>query len=197
MGDYYQWIADLDATESDAEESAERLRGWLIDSGIIAAETSDCLLGEGPGHRPGPGFARAIEKAEVDDADPEFMGGVEIHVGRAQFYPGGFVGPIKCRRCDRLAGDLDPETFEPADDPEIQDLVAAAERWADGGSAEVVCTGCGNASHLNDWRWGYGAMAVGYAGVTFWNWPTLADEFARELSEAVGHRVRDGHLQSL
>ncbi|WP_139274075.1 hypothetical protein [Saccharopolyspora flava] len=196
MGDHFQWIADVEVGESEEAETAEKLKRWLVDLGIIVPEETPCAIST-PGHRPGSHFTRALEDGEVD-ADPAGMDGVEIHVGRTVFYPGqGEPGPAECPRCDRVFGDFDMESLEYEDDPQIRALIAAAQRWDEGGAAEVGCRVCGQSSHLNDWRWGYGALALGRVGLTFWNWPELSDDFTRQIGERLGHRVRHGLQQKL
>lgn len=197
VGDYFQWIVDVEVTEAQAEEVADRLRRWLVDRGVIVPEETLCAISS-PGHRPGSNFLAALGEHEVD-SNPDHMDGVEIHIGRTLFYPGqGEVGPADCPVCDHTFGEVTFETFDQwGDDPQIDELVAAAGRWVEGGSAEVRCSECGNSAHLNDWGWGYGALAVGHVGITFWNWPPLAEGFARQVSEVLGHRVRDGLPQKL
>ncbi|MFD5336910.1 hypothetical protein [Streptomyces hawaiiensis] len=38
MGDHFQTIVDLDATEADAEPLARRVVDWLVTEGIVLAE---------------------------------------------------------------------------------------------------------------------------------------------------------------
>lgn len=196
VGDYFQWIVDVEVSETDAAQTAENLKGWLVGQGVIVAEQTFCAISD-PGHRPGPNFTYALEATE-SDADPARMDGVEIHVGRTVFFPGqGEVGPAECPQCGREFGGFNMETFEYGDDPQLRTLVSASEEWAEGGSADVACRVCGQSSHLNDWRWGFGALTLGCVGLTFWNWPELADDFARRMSEYLGHRVVAGHQQKL
>ncbi|MGW1658352.1 hypothetical protein [Streptomyces atratus] len=44
MGDHFQTIVDLDATEQDAARLGAGLLDWLIADGIVSAERTDCVL---------------------------------------------------------------------------------------------------------------------------------------------------------
>jgi len=54
VGDSFQIIADVEATEAEAPGLAASVVGWLTAEGIIAAEPTDCVLGAESGYAPGP-----------------------------------------------------------------------------------------------------------------------------------------------
>ena len=60
MGDTFQIVADIEATEDTAPALAASVVRWLSDSGIITGRLADCVLGPAAGYPPGPGYAAAV-----------------------------------------------------------------------------------------------------------------------------------------
>ncbi|HEX8632054.1 MAG TPA: hypothetical protein VF755_28170 [Catenuloplanes sp.] len=49
---------------------------------------------------------------------------------------------------------------------------------------------CARRIGFNDWHWiGGWPFAVGFLGLTFWNWPPLRIAFVAEVAHHLGHRV--------
>src|SRR5687767_3299207 len=98
MGDSYQIIVDLQATEDEAQRLGAEVRQWLIEQRIIAAEPGDCVLGDEHGYPPGEGFAQALEDpAWAHQVQGHSINGVELLVGRHVFYSMGLE--LRCRHC--------------------------------------------------------------------------------------------------
>jgi hypothetical protein len=99
MGDWAQNIVDVDVTGDEATELGERLTAWLVDTGVIASELTDCVLGSPAGHPPGAHYAHAIGAAT--DPPNLWSNGVEIGVGRTVYYTMDLQG-VTCPRCGRF-----------------------------------------------------------------------------------------------
>lgn len=52
MGDYFQTLADIHTAPEDADRLAADIRDWLIASGVISPDRTDCVLGAPTGHPP-------------------------------------------------------------------------------------------------------------------------------------------------
>jgi hypothetical protein len=181
MGDWAQSIVDVDSTGEEAAELGERLTVWLVDTGVIARELTDCALGSPLGHSPGTNYADAIGAA----VDPPnlWTNGVEIGVGRTVYYTMDLQG-VTCPRCGRY------EELESEASRWHTVFGAALNDWYSGTSAgAIACPGCGAVNGLNDWDWGAHPYAFGELGVTFWNWHPLSQEFIAEVGRFLGHRV--------
>ncbi|MFG0312590.1 MAG: hypothetical protein ACF8LL_00170, partial [Phycisphaerales bacterium] len=116
MSDSYQTIADVDASESEAPQLAERLRHWLVHTGAILPDLTDCTLSD-PGHPPGP-KAREFCDGEMPPLDVD---GVEFEVGRQVFHAGGNGLELRCDACEAV--------FEP-------DIDSSIDAWMEARSEE-------------------------------------------------------------
>jgi len=66
----------------------------------------------------------------------------------------------------------------------------ALDTWYSGGSSLVQCPQCDRMIEFNDWRRvGGPPFAVGFLGLTFWNWPELSGQFVQQVEDRLGHRV--------
>lgn len=59
MGDTFQAVVDVDATEHDAPGLAAKAIDWLANRGVIESTPTDCVLGP-LGYRPGENCAIAV-----------------------------------------------------------------------------------------------------------------------------------------
>ncbi|WP_329590231.1 hypothetical protein OG298_18355 [Streptomyces sp. NBC_01005] len=188
MGDYFQTIVDLDATERDAQELGARVLDWLIAEGIVAAERTDCVLGgDGYGHAPGPRFTKA-----VDDPDPVdlWSNGFHVQTGRTVFDSGqGDAGAAVCPLC-RTEIRLVDEVWEPIESA-WGPFKGRFQDWAeDGGEGIVRCPSCARPSGIDRWSWEDDYYACGHLGFTFWGWAELTSDFTREIGRRLGgHRT--------
>jgi hypothetical protein len=188
VGDFFQIIADVEASQAEAGPLAAAVVCWLIDSGVIAGEQAGCVLGAAAGYPPGPGYAAA-----VTDPDELLAGlkvnGVEVSARRSVFFPGqGEIGPVSCPHCGHNV-----ELQESADQSPTAHwklFSDALSNWMAGQPGAVTCPDCRQAAGLNDWYWGVDwPVAVGFLGFTFWNWPPLSSSFITQVQERLGHRI--------
>jgi uncharacterized protein YbaR (Trm112 family) len=188
VGDNFQITADVEAEEAEAPELAASVVSWLAGAGIIAGDPADCVLGTGPGYPPGPHYAAAV--TAPDGMLPTLLtNGVQVHTTRTVFYPvQGQVGPVACPRCGHHLVVEDPATGEmTAHWDRFRD---ALDLWWADEPGTVICPHCQQASGLNDWHWtGDWPIAVGFLGLTFWNWPALSQAFITQVATHLGHRV--------
>lgn len=176
MGDYYQTAADLDADSQTAEVTVGRLRDWMISNEIIVPTESDCVLGRRHGYAPGKNYALAVEKTCSHLLELRTNGVVFI-AERTVFYSAGSELAFICSNCGKKSG------LSPA-------WSAAVDEWYEGSGLGILsCEHCGAKASIVEWQhdppW-----AFGYAGVEFWNWPPLRNDFLNSLSKLVTHRIR-------
>ncbi|WP_066897300.1 hypothetical protein [Mycolicibacterium houstonense] len=178
MGDWSQSLVDVEVSAGDAPELGARLTRWLIDTGVISAEQTDCVLGSPLGHPPGPNYGRAV--GGTDPAPVLWTNGAAISVGRVVSYS---YEPevLICRLCQHR------ELLVPNDE-QREAAFAAIGDWADGGAGAMPCPSCGAVNDLNGWDW-KPAWGFGLLTMEVWNWHPLAPEFIAEISRFLGHRV--------
>jgi Zn ribbon nucleic-acid-binding protein len=174
MGDWFQTIADVEASLSEAEEIATRILDWLIELQVIERTPKHCVLGSGQGYPP-----RKYELV-VDPPPPDpdlrrlMWNGLEVSVGRQIFHNGQSGVTITCPNCNAHAPDKWSD--------------AVTEWYKNEGTALLECIECGNVQPVTDWvftpAWGFGNL-----GFTFWNWPPLKKSFLDEFVERIGHRT--------
>jgi len=164
VGDWFQTIADVEASSDEAEPLAAAALAWLVETGIVLAEATDCVL-SGRGHAPGPRYATA-----VTEADPGLLAlrtnGVEAITGRSVFYSMG-AEDVTCPHCRQVTV-LNDDRGHPND--AWQALSDTIDAWFDGGRGEHPCPRCGHLVGLNEWTWSP-PWGFGHLGIKFWNWP--------------------------
>jgi len=187
MGDYFEIIADAEATEDQAAGLAASVVSWLAHEGIIAAQPADCVLGAESGYPPGPRYTAAV--TEPDEGLLRlWANGVEVCTTRAVFSPAqGTVGSAVCPLCGQSTDLDDPATGEVT--PQWEPFSDAFSAWMEDGPGEVRCPRCGQVARLNDWRWINEPFVVGFLGFTFWNWPLLSESFIAQVASHLEHRV--------
>lgn len=178
MGDWSQSLVDVEVSAEDAPELGARLTRWLVDTGVIMAEQSDCVLGTPLGHPPGPNYGRAVGGTEP--APVLWTNGAAISVGRVvshSYEPEA----LACRYCGH-------QEVLALNDQKLQVAFAAIGDWADGGVGAIPCPSCSAANDVNGWdwkpTWGFGLLTM-----EVWNWNPLALEFIADVSGFLGHRV--------
>jgi hypothetical protein len=188
MGDNFQIIADVEATEAEAPPLAESVVTWLAENAIIAATPADCVLGSGPGYSPGPGYTTAVSELDVMFLELR-TNGVEVLTTKTIFFPvQGELGPAECPHCRQVMVLEDPGTGEAT--THWEQFSDALDQWWAGGPGEVACPHCTQRVSLNDWQWvGGWPIAAGFLGFTFWNWPPLSEEFIAQMATRLGHQV--------
>lgn len=187
MGDYFQNIVDVDATDDEAGPLGERLLSWLIESGIVADTPSDNVLSADLGYGPGPRIALAVTDPE-DHGLTLWTNGLHVIDKRHVYDPGqGGIGPVVCPWCGKRDVLMDPETAETSD--RWDEVSEALGRWYKGGDGELDCVHCRREVTLKEWRWEEPVLALGSLGVRIWNWPPLAEAFVADVARILGHRV--------
>jgi hypothetical protein len=170
MGEYFQTIVDLQATDEQAEALGALVLAWLVDGGIVEATCRD--ESRGGGHAPGPRYAAAV--VEPDEGLHRLNNnGLHVVTGRTVFFSMG-VDAIACPWCTTAVA--------------WERLSDAVDEWYAGAAGTRRCGGCGRVMGLNDWRW-QPPWGFGYLGFEFWNWPPLAKGFLAEVGRRLGHRT--------
>lgn len=187
MGDYFQNIVDVEATDEEAGPLGERLLRWLVQSGIVVETPSDNVLGAERGYGPGPQCAAAV--TEPDQSMLRlWTNGLHLIERRCVYDCGqGGVGPVVCPWCGERDVLQDPEDYRTYD--RWDDLSGAFDRWLGGDDGELDCLHCRRVVRLKEWRWEEPVLAFGSLGVRIWNWAPLADAFVADVARVLGHRV--------
>jgi hypothetical protein len=189
VGDYFEIIADVEATEAEAPALAASVVSWLTREGIVAAEpAAECVLGAEWGYPPGRRYTAAV--TEPDEHMLQLQAnGVEVSTSRTVFSPAqGTVGSVVCPLCGQTVDLNEPATGQIT--PQWELFSEAFGAWMEGGPGEVRCPQCRQVARLNDWRWTNEPFVVGFLGFTFWNWPPLSESFIAQLASHLEHRVR-------
>jgi len=188
VGDHFQVVADVEASEAEAPALAEAIAYWLAGTGVIRTGATGCVLGADAGYPPGPNF-RAVTTEPNEDFLTLWTNGVEVTAHRQVFHPGqGELGTVACPQCDQTVLLSDPATGAVTD--HWGPFGDALNTWYSGGSSLVRCSHCGRMIEFNDWLWiGGGPFALGFLGLIFWNWPKLSAEFVQQVADHLGHRV--------
>jgi hypothetical protein len=188
VGDWFQIIADIEATADEAEELGTAILSWLIDTGVVLAEAG---AGGGPadqGHPPGPRYASAvIEPRDVPELLTLRPNGVLIDakIHRTVFFSMG-ADHVTCPRCAHVVVLRDDGPGPPTD--AWNELARTIDVWYGGGASEHPCPNCRHLVGLNDWEWSP-PWGFGHLGIMFWNWPRLSPDFLAEVSQRLGHRT--------
>jgi hypothetical protein len=184
VGDYFQVIADVEATGEEAPRLAADLLTWLVAEGIVRAERTDCVLGAPLGNPPGPRYEAAVS-APDEHLRTMRTNGVEVFAAATvvDSGQGGGDDEFRCPHCGAVS------TYG---DPQWAPFETAMAAWHAGRPSDVPCVACGRSAPIGDWV----AWAFARVGLQFWNWPPLRPEFVAEAGRRLGHRVRlvDGKL---
>ncbi|MFB8088977.1 hypothetical protein [Streptomyces sp. NPDC055992] len=187
MGDWFQTVVDLDATDEEAPALGDRVLARLVAEGIVEAARTDCVLGGGGyGYPPGPHYAKAVEDPAPVDL---WTNGLAVATGRTVFDSGqGEVAAAVCPLCEGEIRLVD-ETWQPIDDA-WDPFAGTFDDWTEGGEGRVTCPACTRASSIERWTWEDDYFACGRLGFTFWNWAELTPAFVRDLGHQLGgHRT--------
>lgn len=177
MGDWSWTIVDVEVTAADAAMAGERAVRALITRRVVLEEqdrSGGALLWP-----PGSASGSTTRSGERPVAGVLHTG-IELVTGRTVFDTGGNGVELACGACK---GSLEP------DDRYFEQV----GEWHEGDDHVIyACPLCGSQTRLVDWD-GPFAFALGNLGIRLWNWPRLSDEFVREMSSVLGHRIRLVH----
>jgi hypothetical protein len=190
MGDWFQTVVDVQVQSQEADSLAGLVRGWLISSGVVSAEPTDCVLGSSLGHPPGP---RADEVVDASGWSSPWQNvqanGLEVVVGSTVFDAGqGEPTAVTCPHCVACVPLVDRhfEQIEEAWEPFHRVL----QGWSEGREVAVACPACAQDVSAQGWEWADDYFALGRLGFSFWNWPPLRPEFVAEFTRRLGgHRT--------
>ena len=167
-------IVELSLDAAGARERAAEITRWLLDTGVMVANTNRDELWQPSEYRAGPNVRTATELWSSDDAQLANHG-VDVVVERVLHHPSGNYEPPACPTCDTV---VDEETHHR--------LVFA---WLRGPEPLLRCDACGGEALVGDWpvEW---TFHVGELAVSFSNWPPLEDAFLENLQTRLGPRTR-------
>jgi hypothetical protein len=175
VGDYFQSIVDIEATESETPKLAILIRNWLVPEGIILAQATDCILSSDLGYPPGPNYQKVVHEHNNHFLEL-WTNGLDIITKRHVFHSGQGKLDLVCRACaDRVKP--------------TEEWSQAVDKWyKDNQIQDLACPQCGHVEAVNLWKhdpdWGFGNL-----GFTFWNWPPLTDEFIKQFGERLEHNT--------
>jgi hypothetical protein len=176
MGEWFETIADVDATPEEADRLGAEVLSWLVEQGIVLAQPTDCILGD-QGHRPGPNYAAATVEP-WPDLHELATNGFRVVTGQSVFYSMG-VDRVVCPHCAAVVVE---------DDESWHNFAPVIDEWHAGGSGMRACQHCAEPTGVNDWYWSP-PWGFGYLGFEFWNWPLLNPAFVATVSDRLGHRT--------
>jgi hypothetical protein len=175
MGDGFQIIVDREVSEDEAPRLAEQIRGWLIGRRIIQPIPIEGLS-DRPNYPPGDAYQSTLK--EPNPRGTQGVTGLGFSTKRSVFCYNYF--DMTCRACGAQ--------FEPKDEA-WERWSEAAETWSHGDDSVLyACPKCGVAERLADWD-GEFPCGFGNLGLEFWNWTPLSEQFIREVTEKLGHRI--------
>ncbi|MFF8609630.1 hypothetical protein ACF06X_27315 [Streptomyces sp. NPDC015346] len=170
MGDYFQTIADIDATAEEAEALGARVVAWLVSEGVVHAERTSEMLGR-PVYSPGPRWD------DVTQWPKQSTDGLAVITRRTVFWGSlGSDGSPVCPHCSARA--------------DVAPWPGAVEVWRRTGTAELRCPACGRMVPLAEWAWEDDRFAFAHLGFEIWNAALLRPEFVAGFGRVLGHRIR-------
>ncbi|WP_371778443.1 hypothetical protein [Streptosporangium subroseum] len=186
MGDHFQVIVDVQASQQEADALAADVRGWLISSGVVSAERTDCVPSTDLGYPPGP---RADAVVDLSGWSVPWQDGLDITTGRTVFDAGqGEPMAVTCPYCSVTIDlvdedfDLSYEAWEP-----FREVVHG---WGEGRDVIIPCPACSRPVEPTSWKWAEDYFVLAHLGFTFWNWPPLRQEFVAEFTRRLAdHRT--------
>ncbi len=187
MGDWFQTIVDVQAAPQEADALATDVQAWLISSGIVLPDRTDCVLGKDLGYPPGP---RADEVVGASGWSTPWQNvwanGLDITTTRTVFDGGqGEPTAVACPYCSTTI-ELVDEYFE-LDEEAWAPFGAVVDGWGEGRDVVIACPACSRRVEPAAWKWDDDYFALGHLGFTFWNWPPFRPEFIEEFGRRLGN----------
>jgi hypothetical protein len=163
MGDYYETIVDVEASEADAEPLAKRVVDDLCAREVLQPTRTDCALGA-LAYPPGQNARKALKHpSSFPLVQTLVTNGMEVVLGRTVHY--SWLEAVRCPACGFELREHNAEQHR------------AIEEWRHGnGEGLVRCPGCGAVESITRWvhdpPWGFADL-----GFQFWNWGPLNRPF--------------------
>jgi hypothetical protein len=189
MGSYYQNIVFPDVQREAAEHGGRLILSSLQEHGIVEREMSDDKWN--PGFAPGPKWNDAVVGRDANWSFPSNHG-MTVNSGPNVYFSNA-IG-IRCR-CPVCKANQPEPYFD-------TEYLPGLDTWCmNNGSHPLICRVCHASSEMIRWTTWHPEFAdddppfaVGYLGLTFWNWPELArerfDEFGATLVSRVIYQYR-------
>jgi hypothetical protein len=113
LGDWFQTIVDVQVTPQASEALAADVLGWLISSGVVSAERTDCVLDSDLGYPPGPRSDEAVDASGWSGRWQDgWTNGLDITTGSTVFHSGqGGPEAVTCPHC-LVKIELDDEAWD-------------------------------------------------------------------------------------
>jgi hypothetical protein len=208
MSDSFQTLAFDTVGAGDAPTTVDSALSWMKAAGYILADLEICVHGaDGLGFRPGPNWQRIVDGTRSWRGRTKLVGvmpppdvrphdirdfltlttnGVSSVARRIVCDSGENWSTFKTGICPSCSEEVTPQI----------DIFDAAGEWFEGRVVTVPCPHCSVVSQLEAWDFQpYWAFAE--SALIFWNWPSLSENFTRELTNMFGiPRLRHivGHL---
>lgn len=191
MGDFFERIVDVEATDEEAGPLAARMVDWMVAEGLITREMSSdgvYSLTVDEGFKAGPNWEQAV----ADSSDPSWIPGPVAVIAGRNYHVGGQgedeADSATCPRCDTRTVIIDyPEKLK-ADKEVWQPFKDGIATWKETGEGSVVCSTCGTAVPVTEWQFG-SEFNLGALAFDFWGWPPLAVDFCAKFGKQLGHRI--------
>jgi hypothetical protein len=190
VGDWFQTIVDMQVAPQEADVLAAEVRGWLISSGIVLSERTDCVLGNDLGYPPGPCADEVVDASGWGYPWQDiWANGMDVTTGRTVFDGGqGEPMAVTCPHCSTEI-ELVNEDFE-LDDEVWAPFRDVVHGWDEGRDVIIPCPSCSRRVEPTAWKWADDYFNFGHLGFTFWNWPPFRPEFVVEFTRHLhGHRT--------
>jgi len=170
MSDHSISIVPKLSAYPNREAKAKEILEWLVSVDIIKPALSDCSLGQGGGYAISQG-------AKQVTTEPEYLpfglvaNGLEITTKRELFLAGeNGMDELICPNCKQNIASQDWDFLN---------------EWVSNISNNLTCPACNVSSDIQKFKftpeWGFSDL-----GFTFWNWPSLADDFIEEFKQRLG-----------
>jgi len=169
MSDFGISIVPTISEYPDRHTKAAEICAWLIAESIIASKLSDCILNKNLGYSIGKQAYKAVTTPSLLPFNLA-INGLELVTERAVFSTE--LEKLICPTCrSNIASD-------------DWDLMP----WVEQESTGIICPQCAREASIRQYNfkptWGFSNL-----GFTFWNWPTLTQQFITEFETRLGCTV--------
>lgn len=201
MSDNYITITTVTEIENPVDVKNKVIL-WMQSMKFIENELSDCVMSpKKTGYKPGKNHVDAIGYDE--DIQKWKVCGVETKTEREVFNAGAFTAMTKmeCPSCgrNRFEGISPQDFFTDNCTKEQLELFHSVfpefNKWINCESTALTCPHCGTTSNIEKYKID-NSLSFSNFGLTFWNWPDLANNFLEKLKSVIGTDIRriNGHI---